>query len=296
MSTNTGIRRHTNSLKQEGQRLAGQATTSRLVETLMRLGFFVRGLIYGVVGVLSFQVAIGGGGTLDDPQGAIVVMGKTPVGNVVLYAILVGLIGYSLWGEVRAIFDPLHKGSDLKGIAQRIGYGVSAGSYALLALATYRLISGVASAARNGAQATQNQQTTASILSNSWGPWVVAIAAVILMAVGLAQIVHGQGRNFERQFQIYALSSTQQTWIDRLSRFGTAARGVVFTMIGLFLFLAAYHNDPRQAITSTLWPMAPGHRRAGANCLRNLFGHERSLAAVQKIGRQRECPTLTARQ
>src|SRR5450432_1405969 len=246
MSANTGIRRHANSLKQDGQGLAHRAVTSRLMETLMRFGYLVRGLIYGVIGVLAIQVAVGGGGTLDDPQGAIVTMGKTPVGGIVLYAILVGLIGYALWGVIRAVFDPLNKGTGLKGIAQRIGYAVSAISYALLALATYGLISGAASAARNGAQSTQNQQTTASILSNSWGPWVVGIGAAIVMIVGLAQIIQGFGPDFERQFQRYALSSNQQKWIDRLGRFGTAARGVVFTMIGLFLFLAAYRNDPSQ--------------------------------------------------
>ena len=33
----------------------------------------------------------------------------------------------------------------------------------------------------------------------------------------------------------------------RLGRFGTAARGLVFTLIGVFLFLAAYQHDPSRA-------------------------------------------------
>jgi hypothetical protein len=117
----------------------------------------------------------------------------------------------------------------------------------LLAFATYGLITGRASAARNGAQAAQTQQTTASILSKSWGPWVVGIAAVILIGVGLSQILQGLRRDFERQFQPYALSSSQRKWIDRLGRSGTASRGVVFTLVGMFLFMAAYHHDPSQA-------------------------------------------------
>ena len=247
MSTNAGARRHTNSLKQQGRRLVNAATISPVVETLMRVGYLVRGLIYGVIGVLAVQVAILGRGTVADAQGAIVTMGKTPLGNALLYVILLGLIGYFMWGVIRAVFDPLHKGSDLKGIAYRVGYAVSAASYALLAVATYRLITGVASAARNGAQTTQTQQATASILSYSWGPWVVGIVAVLLIAAGLAQIVQGVSRNFDQQFDPYALSSNQRKWIELLGRFGTAARGLVFAMIGLFLFLAAYHHDPRQA-------------------------------------------------
>ena len=247
MGTQTSIRAGANSLKQEGMKAARDATTSPLMETLMRLGYVVRGLVYGVIGVLAFQVALGVGGALDDTQGAIVALGKTPLGGAVLYGILVGLIGYALWGVIRAVFDPLHKGTDPKGIVERVGYAVSGLSYMLLAFATYGLITGGASAARNGAQAAQTQQTTASILSKSWGPWVVGIAAVILIGVGLSQVFQGLRPDFERQFQPYALSSSQRKWIDRLGRFGTAARGVVFTLVGMFLFLAAYHHDPSQA-------------------------------------------------
>ncbi|MHB8629844.1 MAG: DUF1206 domain-containing protein [Aggregatilineales bacterium] len=247
MSTKANVQGHGGGLGQQGKRVAGQAAASPLMEDLMRLGYMVRGLVYGVVGILALQVALGVGGAINDLQGAIVAMGNTPIGSVLLIAILIGLIGYALWGLIRAVFDPLHKGTDAKGIAERVGFAISGISYGLLALATYGLITGTASAARNGAQAAQTQQTTASILSNSWGPWVVGIAGAIVMGVGLLQIVQSVRPDFEQQFQPYELTANQRTWVDRLGRFGTAARGVVFVLIGLFLFLAAYHNDPSQA-------------------------------------------------
>jgi hypothetical protein len=247
MGTPMTIRQGAIDVKQEGKKAAREVTTSRLVETLMRLGYVARGLVYGMIGVLAFQVAMGTGGALDDTQGAIVALGKTPLGEVVLYGMLLGLIGYGLWGVIRAVFDPLHKGTDLKGIAERVGFAVSGISYTLLAFATYGLITGGSSAARNGAQGAQTQQTTASILSKSWGPYVVGIAGVVVIGIGLLQMFKGLRPNFERQFQAYALSSNERKWIDRLGRFGTTARGVVFTLIGMFLFLAAYHHDPSQA-------------------------------------------------
>jgi len=235
------------SLRREGSKVSREASASPLMETLMRLGYVVRGLVYGAIGVLAFQVVINKGGTLTDTQGAIAALGKTSLGSILLYVILLGLIGYALWGVIRAAFNSLHKGSDLKGIAECIGFGVSGISYALLAVATYGLITGAASAARSGAQAAQTQQATASILSNSWGPAVVGIAAVIVTGVGLLQIVQGLRPQFKQQFKPYALSSTQRLWIERLGRFGTAARGVVFALVGFLLFLADYRHDPSQA-------------------------------------------------
>ena len=239
----TRIREGVNNI---GQKAVRGATTSPLMESLMHLGYAVRGLVYGVIGLLALQVALGVGGSLDDPQGAIVAMGKTPLGALALYGVLLGLVGYALWGFIRAAFDLLHKGGDAKGIALRVGYAVSGISYLLLAVATYGLITGGASAARNGAQTAQTQQTAASILSKPWGPWAVGIVALIVIGAGLVQVFQGVGPNFERQFEPYALSGSQRMWIDRLGRFGTAARGLVFTLIGMFLFMAAFRKDPSQ--------------------------------------------------
>ena len=160
----------------------------------MRLGYVVRGMVYGVMGLLAVQLAIGRGGGTTDTQGAIVVLGETPLGGTLLYVVLLGLCGYALWSVLRAVLDLEHKGTESKGIVERIGYGVSGISYGLLAYATYGLITAGASAARNGAQGAKTQRETASILSNSWGPWVVGVAGFIVIGIGVFQIARGLAR------------------------------------------------------------------------------------------------------
>src|SRR5262249_53195703 len=88
------------------------------------------------------------------------------------------------------------------------------------------------------------QQTTASILLQPWGQWIVGIAAAVVTGWGVMQIIQGLSRTFDQQFQPYVLS---RKWVERLGQFGTAARGLVFTLIGMFLFLATFHRDPSQA-------------------------------------------------
>jgi type IV secretory pathway VirB2 component (pilin) len=217
------------------------------MEALMRAGHVVRGLIYGMIGLLGARAALGDGGQLTDPQGAIVALGQSPLGTALLWFILVGLVGYGLWGFIRAIADPLHKGHDAKGIATRIGYAVSGISYFLLAVATYGLISASASAAQNGAQTAQTQETTAQLLAQPWGAWLVGLAGLVVAGVGLMHIVKGFKGDFDQQFNTYALSPQQHRVITQLGRFGTAARGLVFALIGVFLLVTAITNDPSQA-------------------------------------------------
>ena len=62
MSTNSSIQGNAGNLKQEGKQVIHAAATSPLMEKLIRLGYVARGLIWGVIGLLAFQVAVGSGG------------------------------------------------------------------------------------------------------------------------------------------------------------------------------------------------------------------------------------------
>ena len=76
---------------------------------------------------------------------------------------------------------------------------------------------------------------------------MVAAVALGITVAGLVQIYQGAQPGFARQYQAYALNGNQRKWITRLGRFGVGARGLVFTLIGFGLFLAAYQNNPGRA-------------------------------------------------
>ena len=72
---------------------------------------------------------IRGGGKITDSQGAIVALGQSQLGSILLWVILVWLIGYGLGGVIRARTDQLHKGTDAEEAAIRVGYLISGLSY-----------------------------------------------------------------------------------------------------------------------------------------------------------------------
>jgi hypothetical protein len=235
-------------VKQDSKRAARKAAYSPFTESLARMGFGVRGLIYLIMGVIAVEVAYGARSTPADQQGAIAAIGAQPAGHIMLIFVLIGLVGYSLWGVIRAIFDPLHVGKDAEGLFQRLWFFISAGMYASLILPTYGYLTGKAKAAQNGAQTAQTQHAVSTIMSMPWGRWAVGILGIIVIGVGLAQIYQGFSRKFDKQFQLYALNRQQSRFIKRIGRFGTAARGVVFGMTGVFLALAAYQANPGKAV------------------------------------------------
>jgi hypothetical protein len=231
-------------MKAEVKSAGRKAMMSPVMESLTRLGYGVRGLIYIMMGLLAVEVALGKGGKLASPQEAINALGKQPGGLILLWVVLIGLISYTIWGVARAVFDLLGKGHDLGGLVARFGFLVSAFGYAILVEPTYSYIMGVSRTSHG----SQTQKIFASIMALPWGRWVIGIAGLGVLAGGLYQIYLGVKTGFDRQFQTYALTAEEVKVATDVGRFGTAARGVVFALVGALISYAAYQANPSQSI------------------------------------------------
>ena len=210
------------------------------VEWLPRLGYLIRGLIYVVVGMLALGIALGLGGPFPDQRGAIAAISDYGAAKVLLGVIALGLFGYSLWGFARAILDPLGRGTTAKGIAERIGFAVSGLAYGALIFPTVRLILGAGRAGDEGGPA---RWTTAWLLAQPLGPWIVALVGVIATIGGLGQFYLAYTAGFKKDFKNDEMSDGALLWATRIGRFGHIARGVVFSMFGIFIIRAALFSD-----------------------------------------------------
>jgi len=229
------------------QNIAGNLPINKTVEGLARIGYATRGLIYFVIGLLTILLSFGYGGKTTDQQGAIAMIGKQPFGGLLLWLVLIGLVCYSLWGLIRAIFNPLHKTHDLKGFAVRVGFFVSGVAYATLVLPTYGLISGGSQPAQNGVQQDQIQNFAAAVLAIPFGQWLVGIVGIIVILIGIYQFVLGFTPVFENQIILVKLTPVQVKRVKFLGRFGTVSRGVIISLIGIFLVDAAYTSNSKLA-------------------------------------------------
>ena len=223
-------------------RKARKAAFSPLMEALARLGYGVRGVIYVTMGLLAVAVVLGKAGALSDQQGAITAIGRQPAGVFFLWVVLVGLVSYALWGVIRAMLDPLHKGHGPKGLFARGGYLISAISYAILVMPTYHIITGAGRVAQNG------QFSLASIMSSALGRVAAGLAGLLVVAAGIYQVYQGFKNSFDKQFQTNAMNAKQKKLVTLLGRFGVATRGLIFAVVGVLLFLAAYQFTPNKAV------------------------------------------------
>jgi hypothetical protein len=84
------------SAKDSAEAGARRAANSPWLDRLARLGFVAKGLVYALIGILAFQVAMGDTERTDQ-KGALQAIAEKPGGGFVLWLMVVGFFAYALW-------------------------------------------------------------------------------------------------------------------------------------------------------------------------------------------------------
>lgn len=207
-------------------------TTARLT-TLTRLGFAARGMLYSIVAVLVLTA-----GRTEDLAGALRYLGQGG-GRILLIIMTLGLVGYGIWRLSDAAFNIGRHGNDGSGIRERLASALSGSAHLFLAWQAVRLIRGASAASGNTAD-----DYASSALSAPGGATALVVCGVLTIAVGALQLVKAAKCSFLDNLDPRA---AHQAWAKWTGRFGYAARGVVFGIIGLFLARAGWASEASEA-------------------------------------------------
>jgi hypothetical protein len=228
---------------QAGTSAVKRAAANPLLELLERAGYVARGALYAVMGLLALVVAFGaGGGQTTDLTGSLVFLISNPFGKLVLIAFAIGLAAYSLWGFVRAVYDPLHRGSDASGYMARVGFVTSAVSYAAIVFFALQVLAG-----SGGPAGDSTQKSIASVLTHPAGGLLTILIGLVAVGVGVGQFVEAYRATFKKDLKAAEMTARERDLVVKLGRFGMLARGVAFLIIGWFVIQAGIHHDPAQA-------------------------------------------------
>jgi hypothetical protein len=205
------------------------------LETFTRLGFAARGVLYILVGYL----AISAGRELSS-SGVLRHLADGGFSQLLLGIMALGLLAYGAWRIAEAALDLEGHGGKAKGVVARGGHALSGATHLLLGLLALGLALGLmkAGGGQDGAQTA-----TAWVLGLPGGEMILRLIALGFIAGGLAQIYSAYRLDFLKQLDGRACRLEAVKWSGRL---GYAARGIVFAIVGVFLWRAGAAHDPGQ--------------------------------------------------
>ncbi|HEY8812676.1 MAG TPA: DUF1206 domain-containing protein [Candidatus Dormibacteraeota bacterium] len=208
-----------------------------------RAGYVARGVLYGYMGYAALKIAQTGGSRPADQKASLIAVAGFPLGRFILVAGIVAIAAYSAWGFIRAIYDPLHRGHDPQGIVTRLGFAWSGLSYLVLVFFAFGLLTN----GGTGGNADGMQQMAAKLMSVPAGILLTEAAGLIGLAAGFGQFFEAYRASFKKDEKRGRMSEAEKRITDTLGRAGFVARGVVFALMGWFIFLAARQHNSGKA-------------------------------------------------
>jgi hypothetical protein len=214
------------------------------VERAARIGHAAKGTVYVLTGIVTLAAGLGLRREPDGPEGAVAMLGGLePFGPVVMVLIAVGLLYYALWELYRALADPEHEARGR--VFLRAGWLITAVVFGSLAVAAFQLALGRSIA---GDDETARGWAWTLLSKFPYGVWALGLTGAGIFVAGVSLVKRGWTTDLERRIDMSDLPP--RTWHAPyvLARFGMIARGVVISLIGAFLLLAAWTHDPREAV------------------------------------------------
>lgn len=215
---------------------ARQAEHSDWFQKLARAGYAAKGMLYMVIGALATQAAFGAGGQTTDQKGALREIASTSFGTVLLALLGVGLMGYAIYRFVEAV---ARMRAGAKGAGKSMARVVSGVLHASLSIAAFNLILGRASDGGPSFTARLMEQPAGQVLVGGIGVVILGFAVYLLSRAWKADL--------EKELDTSRMSETVRRLAIPLGRAGYAARGVVFSIVGVFFLHAAATHDPNKA-------------------------------------------------
>ncbi|KQS69175.1 DUF1206 domain-containing protein [Modestobacter sp. Leaf380] len=228
------------------QQSAQRAASSNTLERLARVGLIAYGVVHLLIAWLALQLAWGGGGGEASQSGAMQTLAQEPYGTPLLWVLGLGLIALALWqaGSVLAFVGRLGGGGDAKkkavtGIVKCVAKVVV---YGFLAFTALRFATGSGSSSSD-----QQQQTTSGVFALPGGRYLVGIAALVVIGVGVYQVVKGVQASFMKEIDTSEASGSQVRVVRRLGQVGYVAKGIAFVVVGGLLAYAAITFDASES-------------------------------------------------
>lgn len=215
-----------------------------------RVGWFAKGVVYAVAGVLALLVAGRSTGWADlqnapdqeaSPTGALKTIAHASGGALLLWVLAIGMLLYALWRVVSALLPGV---KDAESWVKRAGFIVSAIIYTTFATTA------IALARSTPARSDGNEKVTslsADVMAHAGGRIAIGLAGAIAIGAGLYRLVKGVKMDVDDELDMSSMSPARRTWTERLGAVGEFGRGIGIALIGFFLLRAAITYDEAEA-------------------------------------------------
>lgn len=208
------------------------------IAKIRSFGFFTKGMVYLMVGALTFMAAINWGGGISGSNNVVRFLFDLPMGEIFVGATSLGLIAYSLWRFYQVVLVQRDNNEDkLKGGFKMLRYFYSGLFYITIAYTFAKpLVNTLLGKAREtGGGNGEEKAALWELLNHDWGKILIWALALLIAGQAIQQFYISYKAGFMKKIDNYPKVKYEYDLIKKVGRFGYAARGVVFGILSFFV-------------------------------------------------------------
>lgn len=229
-------------VKREMGRAGRKADQSRALDTGVRAGLVLYGLVHLVLAWLGLQLALGDRDDRLDHHGALHELAQHAFGAVVLWLVAGGMAVLVVWRILELFFE--HQGESRWDRWRHRGVAVlKATAYGLIGASAFSVVLGDSS----GRSGETEKTWTARLLSWPAGPWLVCLVGACFLAYAAAMVVRGLTGKHREHLTAEGRRGESGTVYLLLGTVGYVAKGTAFGIVGGLFIWAALTHDPSKS-------------------------------------------------
>jgi hypothetical protein len=219
-----------------------EAEQSDWVDHAARIGLLAYGIVHLLIGWLAIQIAFGDHSEKASPQGALAELAQQPFGQLLVWAVAIGLFLLVVWRVLEAAFGHREKeGADR--IRKRVSSGAKACIYGVLAATAVSVAITDGSSSGSSGEKTM----TAKVMDLPAGQWIVAAVGLGIIAYGVGLVWHGWKEKFAEDLEAEGLLGNSGAAYLLLGQVGYIAKGLAFAIVGSLVIYAGISHDPDES-------------------------------------------------
>lgn len=216
-----------------------EITGTAKIAKIRSIGFFTKGMVYLIVGVLTFMAAFNWGGRISSSNNVVRFLMELPLGMVLVGTTSLGLTAYSLWRFYQIVLvQKEEQDKKLKGIFKMLRYLYSGLFYLTIAYSFAKPLISALQGKREDPGQDQNGDEKAALwelLNHEWGKVLLWGLALLIAGQAIQQFYISYKAKFMKKIDNYPHVKNEYDFIRKAGRFGYVARGVVFGILAFFV-------------------------------------------------------------
>jgi hypothetical protein len=213
-----------------------QTQDSKWFDYAVRLGFVAYGVVHLMIAWLAIQLALGDHEGQANNQGAMHELAQQPLGEVMLWAVVIGMASLVLWKVLDAIYghndeDEAYKkwGKKANAVGKAILYGFV--GYSALKVVLH------------AGSKSKGRSTTAKLMDAPFGQVLVGIVGLAIIGYGGYMCYRGFTEKYKEHLDAEGKSGQSGRAYILFGKIGYIAKGIAIAIVGgLFLYAAISHK------------------------------------------------------